>query len=69
MEFIRTSKGKNIKVIISIDDYKKIQRKIKLVEHLEKLNIPFEDFFDYLLVKKTRKEKSVSLSKYLKNGN
>mgnify|MGYP001573720274 FL=1 len=69
MEFIRTSRGKNIKVIIPIDDYKKIQRKIKLVEHLEKLNIPFEDFFDYLLVKKTRKEKSVSLSKYLKNGN
>jgi hypothetical protein len=69
MEFIRTARGKNIKVIISIDDYKKIQRKIKLVERLEKLNIPFEDFFDYLLVKKTRKEKSVSLSKYLKNGN
>lgn len=69
MEFIRTTRGKNIKVIIPIDDYKKIQRKIKLVERLEKLNIPFEDFFDYLLVKKTRKEKSVSLSKYLKNGN
>ncbi len=69
MEFIRTARGKNIKVIIPIDDYKKIQRKIKLVERLEKLNIPFEDFFDYLLVKKTRKEKSVSLSKYLKNGN
>lgn len=67
MEYISTAKGKNIKVIVPIDDYKKMQKKLKALEKVEKLNIDIDDLVDFALVKKTRSEKSVSLREYFKN--
>ena len=61
MEYICTEQGKKIKVILPIDDYKKMQRKLKAVEKIEKLNFDIVDLVDFALVKKTRREKSVSL--------
>ena len=42
MEYIRTPEGKDIKVIIPISEYEKLQEKIKIVGKLEKLNLSFE---------------------------
>lgn len=67
MEYISTAQGKNIKVIVPIDDYKKMQKKLKALEKVEKLNIDIDDLVDFALVKKTRSEKSVSLREYFKN--
>jgi len=67
MEYISTPQGKNIKVIVPIDDYKKMQKKLKAIEQIEKLNIDIEDVVDFALVKKTRSEKSVYLREYFKN--
>jgi hypothetical protein len=67
MEYISTSQGKNIKVIVPIDDYKKMQKKLKAIEKIEKLDIDIEDLVDFALVKKTRSEKSVSLREFFKN--
>jgi len=67
MEYISTAQGKNIKVIVPIDGYKKRQKKLKALEKVEKLNIDIEDLVDFALVKKTRSEKSVSLREYFKN--
>lgn len=67
MEYISTAQGKNIKVIVPIDDYKKMQKKLKALEKVEKLNIDIDDLVDFALVKKTRGEKSVSLREYFKN--
>ena len=61
MEYICTEQGKKIKVILPIDDYKKMQRKLKAVEKIEKLNFDIVDLVDFALVKKTRGEKSISL--------
>ncbi len=66
MEYIRTADGKDIKVVLPIGDYKKLQKKIELFEELEKLNISPEDLIDLLLVRQTRNEKSVSLEDYFK---
>ncbi|MCX6149116.1 MAG: hypothetical protein NTX22_01180 [Ignavibacteriales bacterium] len=67
MEYIRTPEGKDIKVIIPISEYKKIKKKIKVIEKLEKLEISPEDILDYALIKKTRGEETISLSDFLKN--
>jgi len=67
MEYISTAQGKNIKVIVPIEDYKKMQKKLKALEKVEKLNIDIDDLVDFALVKKTRSEKSVSLREYFKN--
>lgn len=67
MEYISTAQGKNIKVIVPIGDYKKMQKKLKALEKVEKLNIDIDDLVDFALVKKTRSEKSVSLREYFKN--
>ena len=67
MEYISTPQGENIKVIVPIDDYKKMQKKLKAIEKMEKLDIDIEDFLDFVLVKKTRSEKSVSLREFFKN--
>jgi len=67
MEYISTPQGKNIKVILPIGDYLKMQKKLKVVEKIEKLNIDIEDLVDFALVKKTRSEKSISLREYIKN--
>jgi hypothetical protein len=69
MEYIRTSKGKDIKVILPLSEYEKIQNKIKILDKLAKLNITTDDLIDLALVRKTRGEKSVPLSEYLKNEN
>ncbi|MDP3149408.1 MAG: hypothetical protein Q8N83_09805 [Ignavibacteria bacterium] len=57
MEYISTLQGKNIKVIVPIDDYKKMQKRLKAIEKIEKLNIDIEDLVDFTLVKKTRGKK------------
>jgi hypothetical protein len=44
-----------------------MQKKLKAIEQIEKLNIDIEDLVDFALVKKTRGEKSVSLREYFKN--
>jgi|WetSurMetagenome_2_1015567.scaffolds.fasta_scaffold153386_2 hypothetical protein len=67
MEFIRTSKGKDIKVILPLAEYEKMQKKIKLLDKLEKLKITTDDLVDLALVRKTRGEKSIPLQEYLKN--
>ncbi len=67
MEYVSTPQGKNIKVIVPIDDYKKMQKKLKAIEKIEKLNIDIEDLVDFALIKKTRNEKSISLHEYCKN--
>jgi|GEM_PF-2106491 len=67
MEYISTPGGKNIKVILPIDDFKKMQNKLKAIEKIEKLNIDIEDLIDFALIKKTRGEKSISLRQYAKN--
>jgi hypothetical protein len=69
MEYIRTTDGKDIKVIISISEYEKLQKKVKILEKLEKLNLSTEDLIDLALIRQTRGEGSVSLSDYLKNEN
>lgn len=69
MEYIRTDDGKDIKVILPIQEYEKLNKKIKILDKLEKLNISSEDLVDLLLIRKTRGEKSVPLSTYLKNEN
>jgi hypothetical protein len=67
MEFIRTSKGKDIKVILPLAEYEKMQKKIKLLDKLEKLKITTDDLIDLAMVRKTRGEKSMLLQEYLKN--
>lgn len=67
MEYIRTQDGKDIKVIIPISEYEKLQEKIKILNDLEKLNMSSEDLRDLALIKQTRGEDSISLSDYLKN--
>ncbi len=69
MEYIRTSDGKDIKVIISISEYEKMKEKVKIIDKLEKLNLSFDDLIDLALIKQTRGEDSIPLSAYLKNGN
>ncbi len=69
MEYIRTSDGKDIKVVIPISEYEKLKEKVKIVEKLEELNLSFEDLIDLALVRQTRNEDSIPLSDYLKNGN
>lgn len=69
MEFIRTPEGKDIKVIIPISEFEKLQEKIKILDKLEKLNLSFEDLIDLALVRQTRGEDSIALSDYLKNEN
>lgn len=69
MEYIRTSDGKDIKVIIPISEYEKLKEKVKIVDKLEELNLSFEDLIDLALVRQTRGEESIPLSDYLKNGN
>jgi hypothetical protein len=66
MEYIRTSKGKDIKVIISISEYKELRKKVKIFNKLEKLNLSFEDLVDLALVRQTRGENSIPLSDYLR---
>jgi hypothetical protein len=69
MEYIRTTDGKDIKVILPISEYEKLREKIKILEELEKLNLSTEDLIDLALVIQTRGEDSVSLTEYLKNEN
>lgn len=69
MEYIRTREGKDIKVIIPISEYEKLQEKVKILDKLEKLNLSPEDLIDLALVRQTRGEDSVPLSDYLKDEN
>ena len=69
MEYIRTQKGKDIKVIIPIAEYEKLQKKVKILDELEKLNLSSEDLLDLALIRQTRGEDSIPLSDYLKNEN
>ncbi len=69
MEYIRTDDGKDIKVILPIQEYEKIKKKIKIIDKLEKLNISSEDLIDLLFIRQTRGEKSIPISAYLKNEN
>jgi len=65
MEYIRTPEGKDIKVIISISEYNKLQKKVKILDKLEKLNLSPEDLVDLALVRQTRKEDSIPFADYL----
>jgi hypothetical protein len=65
MEFIRTPEGKDIKVIISISEYEKLQKKVKILDKLEKLNLSHEDLIDLALVRQTRGEESIPFDDYL----
>jgi len=69
MEYIRTTDGKDIKVILPISEYEKLKEKVKILEELEKLNMSTEDLIDLALIRQTRGEDSVPLSEYLKNEN
>jgi len=69
MEYIRTTDGKDIKVIIPISEYEKLKEKVKILEELEKLNMSTEDLIDLALIRQTRGEDSIPLSEYLKNEN
>lgn len=69
MEYIRTDDGKDIKVILPIQEYEKIKKKIKIIDKLDKLNISSEDLIDLLFIRQTRGEKSIPISAYLKNEN
>ncbi|OGU76245.1 MAG: hypothetical protein A2V93_02950 [Ignavibacteria bacterium RBG_16_34_14] len=65
MEYIRTPEGKDIKVIISIAEYEKLQKKVKILDKLEKLNLTPEDLIDLALVRQTRGEDSIPFADYL----
>ena len=67
MEYIRTTDGKDIKVILPISEYEKLKEKVKIFEELEKLNMSTEDLIDLALIRQTRGEDSIPLSDYLKN--
>ncbi len=69
MEYVRTTEGKDIKVIIPISEYEKLKEKVKIVDKLEKLNLSFEDLIDLALVRQTRGEDSIPFADYLKNEN
>jgi len=69
LEYIRTSDGKDIKVIIPISEYEKLKEKLKIVDKLEKLNLSYEDLIDLALIRQTRSEDSIPFLDYLKNGN
>lgn len=69
MEYIRTPEGKDIKVIIPISEYEKLQEKLKILNKLEELNLSPEDLIDLALVRQTRGEESIPLPDYLKNEN
>ena len=69
VEYIRTSDGKDIKVIIPISEYEKLKEKVKIVDKLEKLNLSYDDLIDLALIRQTRSEDSIPFSDYLKNGN
>jgi len=69
MEYIRTTDGEDIKVIIPISEYEKLKEKVKILEELEKLNMSTEDLIDLALIRQTRGEDSIPLSEYLKNEN
>jgi hypothetical protein len=69
MEYIRTTDGKDIKVILPISEYEKLKEKVKILEELEKLNMSTEDLIDLALIRQTRGEDSIPLSEYLKNEN
>lgn len=69
MEYIRTPEGKDIKVIIPISEYEKLQEKVKILEKLEKLNLSTDDLIDLALIRQTRGEDSIPLTDYLKNEN
>jgi hypothetical protein len=69
MEYIRTTDGKDIKVILPISEYEKLKEKVKILEELEKLNMSTEDLIDLALIRQTRGDDSIPLSKFLKNEN
>lgn len=69
MEYIRTTDGKDIKVILPISEYEKLKEKVKILEELEKLNMSSEDLIDLALIRQTRGEDSITLSEFLKNEN
>jgi hypothetical protein len=69
MEYIRTTDGKDIKVILPISEYEKLKEKVKILEELEKLNLSTEDLIDLALIRQTRSEDSIPLSEYLNNEN
>jgi len=69
MEYIRTTDGKDIKVILPISEYEKLKEKVKILEELEKLNMSTEDLIDLALIRQTRGEDSIPLSEFLKNEN
>jgi len=69
MEYIRTPEGKDIKVIIPISEYEKLQEKVKIIDELRKLNLSADDLIDLALIRQTRGEDSIPLTDYLKNEN